>query len=398
MKRRVFSIFLVLVLAFAVSGCGGGSQTSAPPANDVPAATSEPAKAEEPPAQAEEPEPSAQEPEPEPEPAPAETGGLKVASINWTNAHGWRITYEAQIKEVADEYIAKGWISEFQALCPNMDPALEVQYFEQCINDDYDIILLNAGGSSGLDACFEQAAAKGIIVVPVDNLYPYPDVVGVQTDQGIWAGKNFEAMIKHFGDRPAKLLHFSGIAGTTGVGLRGDIWDKYLSENPNFEIVYSNSHGWSQTDSRQLMSEVIASGIEYDAILTEEACVGILQAIEEANAKYPEFITSDEEVGYIRMLERINADSLVVDFLVIENPPGIGASALKLAVRMGQGKEFKDGILKKDDNGALVAYYAPSYTVTPDTLKEAIEQWKDAPDTEQMSTYLTEADADAYFK
>jgi len=330
--------------------------------------------------------------------ATPKTSGFKVASINWTNAHGWRITYERQLKEVADEYIAKGLISQFQALCPNMDSALEVQYFEQCINDRYDIILINAGGSSGLDASFEKAIKAGIIVIPVDNLYPYAGVVGVQTDQGVWGGENIKAMIRHFNGSPARVLNFSGQLGATGSGLRGDIWNQYLRENPNLQIVYRGAHNWSQTESKRLMSEVIASGIQYDAILTEEGCVGILQAIEEAGAKYPRFITSDEEVGFIRMLDRINRNSTVLDFLVIENPPGIGASALKLAIRMAQGREFKDGVLKRDANGAMVAYYTPTYTVTPQTLKAAVEQWKDYPDTEQMSTYLTEAAADAFFK
>jgi len=59
-------------------------------------------------------------------------------------------------------------------------------------------------------------------------------------------------------------------------------------------------------------------------------------------------MTSDETVGYVRMLDRINAGDTKVDFQIIENPPGIGASALKLAVRMKAGKQFKDGILKTD--------------------------------------------------
>lgn len=323
---------------------------------------------------------------------------FRVASINWTNAHGWRSTYDAQLKEVADKYIAEGAVSQYQALCPNQDPALEVQYFDQCINDGYDIILINAGGSSGLDASFEKAAAKGILAVPVDNIYPYPGVVGVQTDQTIWAGVNFDAMVKHFDGREAKVVNFSGMPGTTGSGLRGDVWNAKLEENPNFEIVYQGAHSWSDVESKKLMSEVIASGVKYDAILTEEACVGILQAIEEAKAPYPEFMTSDETVAYIRMLDRINAEKTVIDFQVIENPPGIGASALKLAVRMAQGKEFKDDALKKDPNGTLVAYYTPVYTVTPATLKDAVEMWKDAADTDQMSTYLTDEAADAYFK
>ena len=109
-------------------------------------------------------------------------------------------------------------------------------------------------------------------------------------------------------------------------------------------------------------------------------------------------MTSDEEVGYVRMLDKINADGPVIDFVIIENPPGIGASALKIAVRMAQGKEFKDGMLREDANGAMVAYYTPTYTVTPDTLSEAVEKWKDNADTDQMSTYLTEEAADAFFK
>lgn len=330
--------------------------------------------------------------------APAKKKTFKVASINWTNAHGWRSTYDAQLKEVADKYIAEGVISKYQALCPNQDPALEVQYFDQCINDGYDIILINAGGSSGLDASFEKAIAKGIIAVPVDNIYPYPGVVGVQTDQTVWAGVNFDAMVKHFNGRRARVLNFSGMPGTTGSGLRGDIWNAKLKENPNFEIVYRGAHSWSDVESKKLMAEVIASGIKYDAILTEEACVGILQAIEEAKAPYPEFMTSDETVAYIRMLARINAEKTVIDFQVIENPPGIGATALKLAIRMAQGRQFKDGVLKKDPKGTLVAYYTPTYTVTPATLKEALEKWKNAADTDQMSTYLSDEAADAYFK
>lgn len=331
-------------------------------------------------------------------PASSAKKAFKVASIDWTNAHGWRSTYDAQVKEVADKYIKDGIVSKFQALCPNQDPALEVQYLEQCINDGYDIILINAGGSSGLDASFEKAKAKGITLIPVDNIYPYAGVVGVQTDQSVWAGTNFDALVKHFNGKPAKILNFSGMPGTTGSGLRGDIWSKRLKENPNLEIVYQGAHSWSDVESKKLMSEVIASGIKYDAILTEEACVGILQAIEEAKAPYPEFMTSDETVGYIRMLDKINAAKPVIDFQVIENPPGIGATALKLAVRMAQGKQFKDGILKKDAKGTDVAYYTPIYTVTPATLKDAITKWKDAADTDQMSTYLTDEAADAYFK
>ena len=371
--KSLILVVLTLALLVSVGGCA-----SAPQAAPQAAAANTPQAA----------------------PQAAAAKGLKVASINWTNAHGWRSTYDAQLKEVADKLIAEGVISKYQALTPNQDPALELQYFQQAINDGYDIILINAGGSSGLDSAFEQAAAKGILVVPVDNVYPYANIVGVQTDQTVWAGTNFDAMVKHFQNDPGPInvVNLSGMPGTTGSGLRGDIWSADLKANPKFKVVYQGAHSWSDVESKKLMSEVIASGIKYDAILTEEACVGILQAIEEAKAPYPKFMTSDETVGYIRMLDKINAGDTKVDFQIIENPPGIGASALKLAVRMKAGKQFKDGILKTDAHGTQVAYYTPTYKVDPSTLKDAIAKWKDAADTDQMSTYLTDAAADAYFK
>lgn len=323
--------------------------------------------------------------------------GLKVASINWTNAHGWRSVYDAQLREVAEEYQELGIISQYDEYCPNMDSSQEVAMFETAINEGYDIILINAGGSSGLDSCFEQAEEAGILVVPVDNLYPWAGSIGVQTDQTVWAGNSCRALCEGIGGK-GKILEFHGQMGATGAGIRGDVWKECLAEYPDIEVVYEGAHNWSQTESKTLMSEVLASGIEYDAILTEEACVGILEAIEEAGAPYPKFMTSDEEVGYLRMLERINAKEKVVDFYIIENPPGIGATALKLAVRMAAGWEFADGVLKEGTDGNQVYYYAPTYVVTPDTLAQAIIDTADMADTDQVSAYLTEDAANAAFK
>ncbi|MCL1855016.1 MAG: substrate-binding domain-containing protein [Clostridia bacterium] len=324
--------------------------------------------------------------------AAASAEGFKVASINATNTHSWRVVYDTQMREVAEQYKAEGIISEFTELCPNMDQAVEAQMFETCVNEGYDIILLNAVGSSGLDTQVEMALEAGITVLFVDNLYPYEGVTGVQTDQRIWAGNSCRAMCESLGGE-GKILMFNGMPGATGSSVRYDVWEEILKDYPGIEVVYNGAHSWSQVESKKLMSEVLATGIEFDAILTEEACVGILEAIEEVKAPYPKFMTSDEEVGYLRMLSRINNDETVIDFYVIENPPGIGATALKLAVRMAAGKEWAEDAL--EDN---VFFYKPSFIVTPDTLAEALEITKDMADTDQVSAYLTEELADAAFK
>ena len=327
--------------------------------------------------------------------------GFRVASLNATNAHGWRSVYDAQLREVAEAYKAEGIISEYQEFCPQNDSATEVQMFETCINEGYDIILINAIGSSGLDACFEAAEEAGILVVPVDNLYPWENSIGVQTNQFVWAGNACRYLCEALGGE-GKILQFNGQVATTGSSVRADTWTEVLADYPDIEVVYYGAHGWSQTESKVLMAEVLASGIEFDGILTEEACVGILEAIEEAGAAYPKAMTSDEEIGYLRMLDRINADEKTIDFYIIENPPGIGATALKLAVRMKAGWEWNEGVLVDGTDDNLVYYYEPTLIVTQDgiegiSLAEAIEMTKDMDDTDQVSAYITEDVANACF-
>lgn len=331
------------------------------------------------------------------------TQGFKVASLNATNAHGWRSVYDAQLREVVEEYKKLGIIAEYQEFCPQNDSATEQQMFETCINDGYDIILINAIGNSGLDACFEAAEEAGILVVPVDNLYPWEGSTGVQTNQKVWAESGCRYMCEALGGK-GKVLQFNGQVAATGSSLRADTWKEVLAEYPDVEVVYYGAHSWSQTESKKVMAEVLSSGIEYDAILTEEACVGILEAIEEAGAAYPKTMTSDEEIGYLRMLDRINeGGKKTIDFFIIENPPGIGATALKLAVRMKAGWEWNDGVLADGTDGNKVFYYDPTLVVTQDgnpgiSLAEALEMTKDMEDTDQVSAYLTEDAANACFK
>lgn len=379
--KRLLSLLVAMLMVFSLTACGGAKETV--PETDKENQTQDNA--------VEEPEPEVEAEKPVGR-AELEGQGLRVASINAMVTHGWRYVYEAQLKEVADEYIERGIISEYTTMSPDNDQAKEAQMFETCVNEGYDVILLNAVGSSGLDTQIEMALEAGITVLFVDNLYPYAGVNGVQSDQRIWAGNSCRAMCESLGGK-GKILVFTGAPGVTGSSVRYDIWMEILEEYPDIEIVYQGDHSWSQVESKVLMGEVIASGVEYDAILTEEACVGILEAVEEAGAPYPKFMTSDEEVGYLRMLDRINSDETVIDFYVIENPPGIGATALKLAVRLASGWEWADDALEND-----VYYYTPSYIVTPDTLDEAIADTADMEDTDQISAYITEEEADAAFK
>ena len=146
-----------------------------------------------------------------------------------------------------------------------------------------------------------------------------------------------------------------------------------------------------------MMGEVIASGIEYDGIYNQESAIGIMSAIEEANIAYPGCITSSEEVAWIRKIAKINENDKVLPFIVVENPPGIGATALAIAINITQGNELKDGITTGLNGNSI--YYAPQWIMTYDNMSERLADISDLPDSTSVSSYMTVEEAKAaYFK
>jgi hypothetical protein len=146
------------------------------------------------------------------------------------------------------------------------------------------------------------------------------------------------------------------------------------------------------------MGEIISSGVRFDGIINQEAATGILGAIEEAKIPYPGCITSSEEVAWIRRMANLNKDSLVLPFIVVENPPGIGATALAIAVNLRQGNQIKDGIASAGLMGNSI-YYAPQWIMTYDNIAERLESIKDMPDSTSVSSFMSVEQAKAaYFK
>jgi hypothetical protein len=94
----------------------------------------------------------------------------------------------------------------------------------------------------------------------------------------------------------------------------------------------------------------------------------------------------------------LNSSKLVLPFIVVENPPGIGATALAIAVNLRQGGKLKDGIASAGLMGNSI-YYAPQWVMTYDNMKERLDSVKSLPDSTSVSYYMSVEQAKAaYFK
>lgn len=318
--------------------------------------------------------------------------GFKVASHNAVvEGNAYRSVYEDQMAEAAEAAKQAGYVSQYDSFVANNDPALETQQIEQTINEGYDIILVNPIAASGLDAVIAKAKEAGITYVNADCVYDSDDILNVVVDQAAWAKIASDFVIQTLGEG-GKVIQFKGIEGNSATEIRSGVWTEELGA-AGIEIVKAVAHNWSDVESKQLMSEILGSGLEFDGIINEEAANGIMDAIEEAKAPYPGCITSSEEIAWIRRIAKINENELVCPFIVSENPPGIGATALAIAINIRQGGELDPSVL----TGANAIYYAPQWIMTYDNMAEKLDEIADLPDSTSVSSYMSVEEAKAAF-
>src|SRR6187401_3059181 len=94
------------------------------------------------------------------------------------------------IQELIDtnkEYMDKGITNELVIESADTDVAGQIQQLQNLMSKGVDAILVNPGDVNGLNATLQEAIAKGIIVISVDQELATPNVYNVGIDQKEWA-------------------------------------------------------------------------------------------------------------------------------------------------------------------------------------------------------------------
>jgi ribose transport system substrate-binding protein len=323
--------------------------------------------------------------------------GIRVASHNAViEGNAYRVVYEDQMTEAVQKLRSSGIIGQYATFTANNDPAVEVQQIQQTINEGYDIIIVNPIAATGLNPVISRALDAGITYVNADCEYDWGRILNVVVDQKQWAKLQSDWVIRTLG-RGKSVIQFNGIDGNSASEMRNEVWKTELPKG-GVTIARTMAHNWNDTDSKRLMSEVIASGLKFDGIINQEAAMGILSAIEEARIPYPGCISSSEEVAWIRRITNLNRERRVLPFIVVENPPGIGATALAIAVNLKQGRQLKVGVASAGLAGNSI-YYTPQWIMTYENMAQRLNDVRNLPDSTSVSSYMTVEQArSAYFK
>lgn len=328
--KKYLALLLAVVMVFGLTAC------TTQPADD----TSEPTEA---PVVTDAPEESGDASNEDATDAPRD---VKLASHNAIiEGNPYRVRYEADIQEAAAAAAEYGLNVSYASFVSNWDAATESQQIENSINEGFDIILVNPVSSTGLDPIIEKAQEAGIIYINADCEYTSPDVnvLNVCTDQ-YYLGYTTSIYAGEVLGEGAKVVMIAAQEGNVANTQRQQGFEDGAAE-AGLEIVGGQyNHDWDPVKSQQQATEILNSGLEFDGVLISQCAENALAAFDAAGVDYPKFMGFGDTGEWIQRMYELNKDEKKMDFMVLSNPPGVGASALNFGLNMILGKELKDDV------------------------------------------------------
>jgi ribose transport system substrate-binding protein len=319
---------------------------------------------------------------------------LPVVGIS-TGSSGtsWRDIMIAAMQEVGDEYKAAGKIADYKIVnnITNGDATEQANILRDFISQGMDIIMVNPNSPDALNGVIKEAQEEGILVVSFDATVTAPDVVNITLDHYAWNKKNVEFIASTL--QKGNAVQIYGLEGHPANNERIRATYEVLANYPDIKLIADTSGYWDQTKAKEVATQIIASGQQIDAVITQDGMAfGILSAFLDAN-KLPKVMYGDPGTAFFKEWKKLRDQGADFKACTQPNPPGIGGTAFRIALQLYNGKNFKPDILK--DN---TFYYQVSMFVTDENFDEAWELLKDKPDDYLLSEIMSEEEVAALFE
>ncbi|MER3479310.1 MAG: sugar ABC transporter substrate-binding protein [Meiothermus sp.] len=330
--------------------------------------------------------------------AVAQNKTIRIGISNGFVGSEWRTQMLDNIKAVAVDYKKAGINVELVIQSADVDVQGQIQQIRNLINAKVDGILINPNSQTGLNQVIKEATDAGIKVVVVDQEVSAPTAINVAIDQRAWAKDKMDWLAKTLGGK-GNIVIINGIAGHPANEARVAGEQDSLKNYPGIKVLNSANADWDQAKGQQVMSSLLASQPNIDGVFTQDGMgQGVLRALIAAKPKKMPVVSGEAYVGYMKLWAEIKKSYPNFKSYGLANPPGVGASGLRILINLVQGKQLKDGVLKGPYKNTI---YVPIPARVDDstlssTLADLIAKGK--ADTYTMDGYLTQAQADNYFK
>jgi ribose transport system substrate-binding protein len=351
------AVALFAVLALALAACGNGEEDA-----EAPAANGE--------------EPAA--------------GPFTIGVSNGFTGSEWRTQMIDNIEEVFAEYEEQGLVEELIIENDDVDEAGQIEQIRNLVNAGVDAIIINPNSPDALNAAFEEAAAEGVLIYAVDQAVTSDAVTNVVIDQNEWAKISARWLADELGEG-ASIVGVNGIAGHPANEAR---WSgaTEVFEEAGINVITQANADWSQAEGQTVMQELLAQhGDTIDGVWAQDGVAeGVLRALIDED-RLDLTTTGEARAGYLRIWDE-NRDQL--DTIGVVNPPGVGATALRVAILELQGETIDESQLT--DGNTILLPLPESFTNAE--LDAALERVEGEPDGYSIDVILSEDEVRAFFE
>jgi ribose transport system substrate-binding protein len=393
MNRKIMTVLSVLlVAAMLVTACAAPAAPAAPA--DAPAA----AEATEAPAE------GATEASAEATEAPAEeavageaaAGPFTVGLSNNFVGSEWRTQMIQNMQDVNQELMDAGLTNELVIESADTDAQGQIAQIQNLVNKGVNGIIINPGDVNALNPTLEDAVAAGIPVIAVDQEICAEGVINVVIDQKQWAKISAEWLAEQLGGE-GKIVLIEGFVGHPANEARMAGVQEVLDANPGIEVVGRDTGRWDQATGQQVMSNFLASLPEIDGVWTQDGmALGVLTAIQTANPETWPIVSGEARQSYLALWDQVKQTQPDFKSIGVVNPPGVGASGLRVMVNLLQGKELDESQLAGPCGNTL--YVPIPAPITDENLADEFAAVKDLPASFTLDSMIDQAQADAFFK
>jgi ribose transport system substrate-binding protein len=308
--------------------------------------------------------------------APSASTAAKQYKIGYSNAGGVGNGFrEEQVCTAKAEALASGQVSELTTIHHNVDANGQLQDIRDLIAKGVDAIVFNPNNADALVPALQEAQAKGIKTISVDQYVNDPNSYNLYNNQKEYAKLGAKWLFDQLGGT-GTVYYMRGFAGASADDDRHAGFTEVLKDYPNIKVVPSAEGVFTQWDTpttTTLMNNFIAGG-EYDkiqGIWTSGMDGEVVESIKAANKPFVPMVGADRGIFVTPMLDPTKYPGL--KGAAVTNTAAVGGAGVALALKLLNGEQVTtDPSAPKPNTVLLKPVLADNLT---DAGKTTLQSW-----------------------
>jgi ribose transport system substrate-binding protein len=263
----------------------------------------------------------------------AAAGGKYVIGVsNTLIGNGWR---EEMICSIKAQAKASGLVSKVILANRNGGPPEQIADLRNLISAGANAIIVNPSSRDALNPVIKQAAAKGIVVVAVDQAVSAPEAYVVTNDQVAYGRLGATWLFEQLHGK-GDVVEMRGIDGVPADADRHEGFDEALKKYPGIHVVAMPFTGWALNTASKQIRDLLASGKQIDGVWTSGIDSVVPEAFQTAHKPFVPVVGADNN-GFIGQLIEWKSRGLIG--AAVTNPASIGGVGLAVALNVLQHKQ-----------------------------------------------------------